>query len=348
MPVKPVALLLATALAVSAVSVTAEAQPPAPARDPAAAEVLFRAALTALDKGDWAVACAKFDASMDLDPSVATLIHVARCHEHEGKLTAAWADLNRALVLNGETVGAQRKADLERFARGLIAGIEPRLPKLLIVVRDKPRGLRITRDGAEISPAAIGEALPVDPGAHEIEGSAPGYQGDRHKVDLAEGKTATVELKLVPTPPAPQAVPPVAPVVAPPPPPPPRGPSGRRVGAFVAGGIGIAGGVVGAVTGGLMLAKKGTVSSDCASAVNGVSLCKNSEGVDAGNAAKTLGLVSSVGWVTAIAGLGVGTVLLVTEPRPQRPLQGRSGRWVSAGLLSASGSGAAFGISGDF
>ncbi len=96
-----------------------------------------------------------------------------------------------------------------------------------------------------------------------------------------------------------------------------------------------------------MLAKKGTVSSDCTSAGNGVSFCKSSEGVDAGNAAKTLGLASSVGWVTALAGLGVGTVLFVTEPRSAKPAQGGRGR-VSVGLVSASASGATFGVEGSF
>jgi hypothetical protein len=119
------------------------------------------------------------------------------------------------------------------------------------------------------------------------------------------------------------------------------------VGAFVAGGLGLAGVVVGAVAGGLMLADKGTVSADCTDAPGGVSLCKTPAGVAAGNSAKTLGLVSSVGWVTALAGLGVGTVLFVTEPAPAKPSQGgRIGRWVGAGLLSASASGASFGVKG--
>ncbi len=115
----------------------------------------------------------------------------------------------------------------------------------------------------------------------------------------------------------------------------------------MAGGVGVAGVIVGAVTGGLMLAKKGTISSDCRSAANGVEMC-TPDGVSAGNAAKTFGLVSSVGWVTGLVGLGVGTVLLVTEPRSAKPSQGQNGRWVSAGLLSASGSDAVFGVDGGF
>jgi hypothetical protein len=188
-------------------------------------------------------------------------------------------------------------------------------------------------------------ALPVDPGAHEISGSAPGYRSDSRRVTAIEGKWSIVDLTLLP---APKASPPAreaTPVAAPPS---STETSGRRVGAFVAGGVGIAGVVVGAVTGGLMLSKKGTVSSDCTNGPGGVALCRDSAGVDAGNSAKTLGLVSSVGWVTALVGLGVGTVLFATEPRAAKPSQGKNGRRLSAGLLATSGSGASFGVEGGF
>jgi hypothetical protein len=237
-------------------------------------------------------------------------------------------------VLNGETAGAQRKAALEKYTKGLIAALEPRVPKLSIVVRDRPDGLRITRDGVDVSAAALGEALPVDPGAYVIEGSAPGYESDKRAVDVAEGKAATIELVLVATPPPRGEVPPVVVPPSAPTPLPDRGPRGWRGGAFAAGGIGIAGALVGAVTGGLMLAKKDVVEGDCTSASGGVSLCRTAGGVDAGNSAKTLGLVSSVGWVTTLAGLGVGTALLLTEPRSAKAAQ--SGRRVSVGLVGPS------------
>lgn len=339
-------LLLTTALALGAA--TAEAQPAAPAHDPAAAEVLFRAALDALDKGDWDVACAKFSASMSLDPAASTLVNVAKCHDHEGKLTVAWAELNRALTLSGDIAGQQRKADLDQYTRGLLAALEPRLPKLTIVVRERPAGLRITRDGVEISGAALGDALPVDPGAHAIEASAPGYASETRTVEVAEGKAATVELTLLPIAPiAPTPQTPLTPLVVAPRPPSPSGPTRRQV-AFVASGIGLAGGALGAVTGGLMLSKKAVASADCTSAAAGVALCKSIEGVNAGNSAKMLGTVATVGWVTALAGLGVGTVLLVTAPRAASPSQARSRGSVSAGLWPAETPGAVLGVKGDW
>lgn len=333
-------LVLAPLLAVLHVPAAALAEPP-PARDAAAAEVLFRDGLAARDKGDWATACLKLDASMSLDPSPSTLINIARCNEHEGKLATAWAQLQRALELNRETAGAQRKKDLDDYARGFIAGIEPRLPRLTIVVRERPAGLRVTRGGVEIPLGALGTALPANPGTQEIEATAPGRAPARQTVTLVEGKAATVELVVTtlrpegppPTPPTPIAVglPPVASTeastraIAPP----PAGPSGRRTGAYVAGGIGLAGVVVGAVAGGFMLGDRSVVSASCTPGSGRTSVCTTAAAVTAGNDAKTAGLAASVGWVTAVAGLATGTVLFVTEPRGK---PARTGRWsLSAG-----------------
>ncbi len=309
-----------------------------PARNPAAAEALFHDAIEARDKGDWKGACAKLDASMGLDPAASTLINIAKCHEHDGKLATAWAELQRALVLNGETVGAQRKKELDAYARSLLAALDPRVPRLTIVLRERPAGLRVTRDGVAIPAAALGEALPADPGPHVLEASAPGRSTDRRTVSLDEGKAATVELALAAAPVT--APPPALAPVAPAPTPAAREALGsRRAGAYVAGGIGLAGVVVGAVAGAFMLADRSVVSGSCTDAGNGVSLCKNASGVSAGNDAKTAGLASSVGWGVAVAGLAVGTALFVTEPPRGKPAQ--SGRWVlsvSASRLGLEGS----------
>src|SRR3954468_15943585 len=109
----------ACAFSVAALLVTSSAALAAPAQqtDPAAAESLFKTARALLDKGDWAAACPKFEASLALNPSASTAINIARCHEHDGKLATAWEDYNRALVLNRETKGAERQRQLEEVAK---------------------------------------------------------------------------------------------------------------------------------------------------------------------------------------------------------------------------------------
>lgn len=167
-------------------------------RDPAAAETLFKLARSLVEAGDYAAGCPKFEASLALNPSASTVINIAKCHEHEGKIAMAWEDYHRALVVNNhETMGAERKQKLESIANDGLAALAPRLPKLRIEVASPPAGLKVTRDNVEFPRAALGDALPLDPGAHQVSVSAPGFQAVTRAVTLEEGKTATVSITLI-------------------------------------------------------------------------------------------------------------------------------------------------------
>jgi hypothetical protein len=186
-------------LAVAAALAVASAATAQPGHDPAAAEQLFARGKDLLQAGDWPVACAKFQASMDLDPAVGTLLKLAKCHEHDGKLARAWADYRSALAMNRDQPGQTeaRRAELADFTLKAIAALEPRIPKLRVLVRDKPPGLKVQRDGLELPAAALGEPLPADPGTVVIDAEAPGYQSLRRTVVLVEGKVSDVELTFV-------------------------------------------------------------------------------------------------------------------------------------------------------
>jgi len=164
--------------------------------DPAAAEALFKAGRDLVKKGDYAAGCPKFEAALALNPSPGTMLNIARCHEHEGRLATAWEDYHRARTLNRETEGAARKRELDEIANQGIKDLEPRLPKLRVVVTAPPAGIEISRDGKDLPSGAWGEALPVDPGKHEVSARAPGRKPRTVEVTLEEGKTSTVELAL--------------------------------------------------------------------------------------------------------------------------------------------------------
>lgn len=185
---------MAAALLVGLGAAPARAEPSK--GDLVAAEALFKAARTLVEAGSWPEGCAKFEASLALNPSASTLLNIARCHEHEGKLATAWGDYNRALVLNHETPGAARRKGLESVGRQGVDALEPRLPKLRVVIASLPAGLSVQRDGAVLPNAALGEPLPLDPGPHEVRASAPGKKPEARTVTLEEGKTTTVEITL--------------------------------------------------------------------------------------------------------------------------------------------------------
>jgi hypothetical protein len=164
----------------------------------ASAEQLFDEARALVKEHRWAEACPKFEASLRADAAAGTRLNLANCYEHTGKLASAWGLYREAI----ET--ATSSGDIERrdFAQQRAAALEPRLPRLAVSVSRKPPvGFVVTRDGTKIDAGALGVALYVDPGSHDITASAPGFESATQTVTLVESKTETLvlaELKPLP------------------------------------------------------------------------------------------------------------------------------------------------------
>jgi len=166
-------------------------------RDPAAAEALYLSGRKLVADNNWKEGCEKFRASMELNPAVSTLINIAMCSEHDGKLTQALIDYRRASQLNQDTLGEERKRKLELVVKEGITGLERRLARVQLVVANRPEGIEIKRDGLALPIATIGETIPLDPGDHVFVVTAPGFRTEERKVTLKEGETQTIELPLV-------------------------------------------------------------------------------------------------------------------------------------------------------
>jgi hypothetical protein len=163
-----VSLPLLVLLAVSAGA--AHAQPSG-----AQAETLFRQGKDLMARGKTAEACAAFDASQRLDPTVATLLNQAACREKNGQLATAWGQfLEAERQTRSATDDSGRQ--LHQTAANHAAKLEPRLSTLTITVPPESRvgGLQVTRGGEPVDPGAWNRALPVDGGSYKITASAPG------------------------------------------------------------------------------------------------------------------------------------------------------------------------------
>ena len=126
-----------------------------------------------MDQGRASDACPRFEESLRLEPGLGTRFHLANCYESLGKLASA-----HALFLEVAAEAAQRKqADREKVARERALAVEPRLARLTIEVpfASSP-ALRIERDGALVGAAQLGLPVPVDPGVHRVNASAPGRE----------------------------------------------------------------------------------------------------------------------------------------------------------------------------
>lgn len=161
------------------------------------ASALFQAGVELLDAGNWNEACAKFEASMALYPAASTLLNIARCYDHDGKLALAWSAYQRSLVINRETQGEERKKALDDIAKKGLANIEPRLPRLKILTSGStPSGLRVTQNGKDVPVALLGTVIPVDPGQQSVFAEAPGFEPFTQSVTVAEGELVEITLAL--------------------------------------------------------------------------------------------------------------------------------------------------------
>jgi hypothetical protein len=207
--------------------------------DPAAAE-LFRQGRDLIKKGDWKGGCEKLDASMKRYAAASTLLNLALCRQEEGRVATAWAMVQQALVLNRDTVGAQRRERLQATAEELLAKLEPRLSRLRVTVVPPTEGARVDEAGRSLP---LDSAVPFDPGPHDLVLSVPGRADVKRQVTLREGETLSVELAAPPAGPPPgdpkDDAKKAAPVT-----PPPEGPAqsegGIPVWAWIVGSAGLA------------------------------------------------------------------------------------------------------------
>jgi hypothetical protein len=274
------------------------------AQDQAAAEALFKEGRALMKSGDYAAACAKFEASEKLDGGLGTLMNLGACYEKLGRTASAWARYTEAAQ-----VAAKTDDKREAGARERVTALAPKLPYLKIHVTATAPSIVVKRDDTVVDPAALDVEIPVDPGEHVISAEAPDRAPFRVTHTIAEGAHDSVE------------VPELAMPLAVPPPPVDNTPR-RRWARWVPWAV-VGGGVAFAVAGAIFLWRSGDdqdtydsrVATECMTGCSGA-LADELHGIqDRANLEKGL----------AIGGLAVGGAALVTGAvlvimnRPTRP-----------------------------
>lgn len=166
-----------------------------PGNPGAIAQTLFRQGRDLADQNKWPEACAAFEASMHHAPAPGTRLNLARCYEHIGKLAGAWSLYQETIALAGST--GDKWGD---YAKNQAAALQPRLARLVISApATLPAGFAVTRSGMQIGAAALGSALYLDAGPHELTAWAPGFEAFKKTVMLVAGKIETLAIpELVP------------------------------------------------------------------------------------------------------------------------------------------------------
>jgi hypothetical protein len=217
------------------------------------AEQLDQEGTAALDAGDFATACPKFAESYRLEQGIGVLLRLALCYERAGLTASAWRRYQEAQGLAHRTGNAA----LGDLARRRMVALEPLLSTVTLRVH-RVGGARVTLDGSPVTPDEWDRPLPVDAGVHEIVASAPGMQRFTRSLSSPDpDRTAIVDVELAPQP-APPAPAPEAPTLT------DRPASGwQRPTALTLGAVGVAGLIVGGVTGGLALSAMSSARDQC-------------------------------------------------------------------------------------
>ena len=280
------------------------------AQDSASAEALFNQGVAAMKAGNYDAGCPAVAESHRLDPRPGTLFTLAECEARWGKVATAVAHYTDFVRMVSRLPQDKRApyAARKQMAEDSLAKLNPTVPQLTLVMPEAaPAQTVVKRDGQVLGAAALGIALPVDPGEHVVVTQVPG--GPEHQmrivIGLGESKTVQVEIEQGAAPmtsgsasassgaepSATRAVPTTA--------------QRRYVsGTWIAGGVGAAGMVVWGVTGLMAMSKKSTVNERC----NG-SVCSSPTGKEAGDSGRTLAQVATVGLGVGVAGLAVGAAL---------------------------------------
>jgi hypothetical protein len=191
-----VAVFLLLTLAVSAPAI---AQGGA---DVAQAQALFDEGVALLKAGKVEEACRRLELSLAKSPAVGTRGKLAECYEKAGRTASAWA-MWTSVVEQTSRPGDERR---HKVAAQRVAALAPRMPRLVIVVKEPVVGQTVTRDGTPVAPGEWGLSLPFDPATVTIEAQAPDRQSFSLRVKLEDGKTVRaviprLEGGVTPTPP---------------------------------------------------------------------------------------------------------------------------------------------------
>lgn len=163
------ALALVLVFAGHLAAAEAWAQSPA-AIDRLSAEALFDDGLRLMQTHDFVAACPKLEASYRLDPGIGTLLYLADCYAATGRIASAWISFREAAFEAKKATQPEREqAALERAE-----SLESKLTSLRLLMVSPAADLALRLDGHLLEPSMIGVSMPVDPGPHTLEASAPG------------------------------------------------------------------------------------------------------------------------------------------------------------------------------
>jgi len=166
---------------------------PAAAKPPAGnAQRWFEQGRELLAAGDLNGACTAFQASLDIDRALGTLLNLASCQEQRGHIVAALALYEEVIDRAHEEQAAARLRFAARRHRALL----PRLASVIVSPPTIPvEGLTLAVGDQPAQALTAMTSFQVDPGTVVLTARAPGHADLRQEIVLADGANLHLTLR---------------------------------------------------------------------------------------------------------------------------------------------------------
>jgi hypothetical protein len=182
---------VAVAVALVAMPQAARAQPKS---EVVAARNLFEEAVSDEGGKRFAVALEKFRRVQAVRDTTHVRYRIAACFEELGKLRESVASYDAAIQL-GEN--DPKSGDVVRAAKERISELRKRMPSLTITLsKESPSDAEVELDHEKLSASALGAPVLLDPGVHEVSGSAANAPPFHTSLTLAEGARISLVVPL--------------------------------------------------------------------------------------------------------------------------------------------------------
>jgi hypothetical protein len=159
------------------------------------------------EKGDCAAAIDKLARAEKLFHAPTTLGRLGECQVQVGKIVDGTENLGRVAREDLPSNAPAAFVAARARARKQLAAATPRLAHAKIVVKAPPDAtVSVAIDGTPVNAANVGEERVLDPGPHVVEATAPGFFKASSAINLPEGGTEQVTLKMIVDPEATRAM----------------------------------------------------------------------------------------------------------------------------------------------
>lgn len=291
----------------------------------ATARAIGEEGLTLYDQGKYVDALDRFERADDLIKAPTLGLMAARSLDKLGRLVEASDRYQQVASMKVEANASEAFKQAQSAATKEREALVPRIPNVDVSVAGPGANEveTVILDGRRVSPSLLGSArpisgrVPVDPGDHRVEAKSSGGEA-YERFSISEGGTERVVLTLGPSPnkllapPGKKGEEKGAPGDASSQAPPERKGKTQETLGWVSIGVGAAGVVLGAITGGVAAGIRGDFTDPPCDDTTRTCPATLQDDIDTYNALRP---VSSVGFIVGGIGLAAGTVLLVTLPR---------------------------------